>query len=298
MSNKKAPVIMFVYGRPEHTEKTLLALKENHQAKETKLYIYADGAKDNTDELKVREVQELIANVKGFESVEIIIRNENYGLARNIIEGVSEVIQKHGKAIIVEDDIVTSKYFLTYMNEALNKYEDKGNVWHISGWNYPIDTKGLQGSFLWQTMNCWGWATWSDRWSSFNKNPEYLVSNWDSNKIKKFNLDGNSNFWAQVKANYDGKINTWAVFWYATIFDNNGLCLNPAVSYVSNIGHDGSGENSLNENTYDVEVNEKYEPLIVQSKENDLAKTKIINFYKKSKQSLIRRIYNKIRRLF
>ena len=127
------------------------------------------------------------------------------------------------------------------MNEALSFYENEKNVWHISGWNYPVETSGLGDSFFLRVMNCWGWATWADRWVHFEKDPQRLIDEWSQQQKQHFDLDGSGVFWSQVTANAAGIINTWAIFWYATIYEKGGLCLNPSKSYVDNIGHDGSG---------------------------------------------------------
>lgn len=238
-----APVVLFAYARPDHTRRTLAALATNPLADQSDLIVYADAAQREADAEAVRAVRALVRSATGFRSVTIVERPENFGLARNIIEGVTEVCNHYGRVIVLEDDIVTSPSFLSFMNAALERYADEPCAWHVSGWNYPIDPEGLGDAFFWRAMNCWGWATWADRWAFFKKEPQLLIEYWDSVKIERFNLDGAYDFWGQVTANQKGITSTWAVFWYATIFENNGLCLNPAQSLVRNIGHDGSGEN-------------------------------------------------------
>jgi hypothetical protein len=238
-----APIALFVYNRPWHTQQTVKALQKNGLAQESDLFIFSDAAKAPDAEPQVADVRNYIRTVDGFKSVKIIEREKNWGLANSINDGVTEACKSYGRVIVLEDDIVTSPYFLTFMNAALDRYANEPKIWHISGWNYPIDPESLGGAFLWRAMNCWGWATWADRWQHFRKDPAYLVKTWDKDKIKRFNLDGAHDFWEQVKLNYSGKINTWAIFWYATIFDSGGLCLNRAQSLVRNIGHDGTGEN-------------------------------------------------------
>ncbi|EPK6163586.1 glycosyltransferase family protein [Providencia stuartii] len=295
-----APVILFVYGRPTHTRRTIDALLINPEASSTDLIIYSDGPKNNEDLVLVNQVRDIVKKVTGFKSVELIERKENLGLAQNIIDGVTAVCKKYEKIIVLEDDIVTSPSFLNFMNTSLNKYENNKNVWHISGWNYPLgDTQSLPETFFWRTMNCWGWATWSDRWKYFNKEPEKLINTWSKKDIYHFNLDGTYNFWSQVTANYNKKINTWAIFWYATIFSYNGLCLNPTQSLVYNTGNDGTGENCENNDIY---KNNPYTktikswPNIV--KENSDIVCKIKLFYKKHRLSYMHRIFNKIKRTF
>lgn len=238
-----APVLLFAYNRLKHTKSTIDSLKRNPEAALTELYVFSDGAKDDNDVLKVEELRKYLHDIVGFKQVNLIFRESNYGLAKNIQGGITQIIDKTEKVIVLEDDLVLSASFLKYMNYALEFYKDKKNVWHISGWNYPIQFKSDEDAFFLRIMNCWGWATWKDRWSYFEKEPANIVKSWSNKDIKRFNLDNRYNFFKQIKWNNTGKIDTWAVFWYATIFKYDGVCLNPSVSLVENAGLDGSGEN-------------------------------------------------------
>lgn len=297
--NNLAPIVLFVYNRPWHTEQTISALKTNELAEQSELIIYSDAAKNRETLPQVQAVREYLKTITGFKSVIVIERKKNLGLAKSIITGVTEVINQHGKIIVLEDDIVTSPAFLVFMNKALEFYKDKSKVWHVSGWNYPIDTDGLGDTFFWQVMNCWGWATWADRWSHFEKNPERLEKEWKKEQKQHFDLDGSGVFWQQVIGNIENKINTWAIFWYSTIYENKGICLNPARTYVTNIGHDGSGVNcansSVQKNTILNTTKESFfEKRIVES---SLAIERIKIFYKEEKKSITVRIVNKISRI-
>lgn len=236
-----APIILFVYNRPWHTKETVEALRHNSLAVESDLHIFSDHAKDAKATEDVNMVREYIVQIEGFRNVIIHKRDRNWGLADNIINGVTKVAAEYGKVIVLEDDIKTSPCFLEFMNNALNFYKDIKKVWHIGGWNYPIANDGMQDTFLWRVMNCWGWATWADRWSSFEKDTDKLIKSFSRKDIKRFNLDGVIDYWDQVLANKAGRIDSWAIYWYATIFRNNGLCLSPVQTFVENIGHDGSG---------------------------------------------------------
>lgn len=295
-----APVVLFVYARADHTQRTLNALAANPEAKETDLIIYADAARHDKDSANVQAVRDVISHVSGFKSVTLQLREHNVGLAQNIIEGVTHVCQQYGRVIVLEDDIVTSPAFLGFMNAALDKYQTEPKVWHISGWNYPISSdQPLPETFLWRTMNCWGWATWADRWQHFKKEPVQLVDSWNANEIQRFNLDGTCDFWSQVTANHQGKLNTWAIFWYATIFANNGLCLNPTRSFVINIGHDGSGENCGTEDVYKTDLENRFnQGWPIELSEHHLAVSLVKDFYQSLKPSLLRRILGKIKRVF
>ncbi|MFM5297925.1 hypothetical protein ACET9X_03170 [Aeromonas veronii] len=295
-----APVVLFVYARADHTKRTLNALAANPEAKETDLIIYADAARHDKDAAAVQAVRDVISRISGFKNVTLQLREHNVGLAQNIIEGVTHVCQQYGRVIVLEDDIVTSPAFLGFMNAALDKYQAEPKVWHISGWNYPISSEQLlPETFLWRTMNCWGWATWADRWQHFKKSPATLVENWSAADIERFNLDGAYDFWSQVTANHKGKLNTWAIFWYTTIFVHQGLCLNPTRSFVANIGNDGSGENCGAKDIYKTRLATIFHQQWPTKLTENVTVVEIIRaFYKSLKPSLLRRILGRIKRVF
>jgi len=236
-----APIALFVYNRPEHTKQTIAALQQNLLAGQSDLFIFADAAKNSEGLGGCKEVRSYIRAIKGFRTVTIYERNENWGLAKSIITGVTELVKSHGRVIVLEDDLVTSPYFLEYMNAALDRYQDDEQVMHISGYMFPIEQSGLAETFFLRTASCWGWATWARAWQHFEKDPEALIESFSQSTIKRFNMDGTYDFWTQVLKNQAKEINTWAVFWYATIFQKQGLCLHPAISMTVNIGIDGTG---------------------------------------------------------
>ncbi|WP_428687916.1 glycosyltransferase family 2 protein [Roseibium sp.] len=236
-----APVALFAFNRPEHTRQTLEALAANDLAPETRLTVFLDGSRDEEDEKNRLRILSLLREETRFGSVNVVEREENFGLTRNIIGGVTQMLSLRDRVIVVEDDIITSPTFLRYMNNALSRYESEYKVWHISGYTEPLNSNRSTDAYFSRVMNCWGWGTWKDKWQSFEKNPEKLVSEFTPEMIEDFNLNVNERFWSQVLANVDGRLNTWAIFWYATIFKQGGLCLNPYVSFVRNIGFDGTG---------------------------------------------------------
>ncbi len=303
--NKLAPVIIFTYNRPKHIQQTIQALQKNHLAENSEVFIYSDGAKNDKSRTNVNLVRNYLKTINGFKTITIIERNKNWGLANNIINGVTDIINKYGNAIVLEDDLVTSPYFLDFMNKALDFYIDKKQIWHISAWVYPtnlIQKNYNQDVFLWRMMNCCGWATWRDRWRYFEKIPDKLINNFSKKDIHKFNLDGISNHWNQVLDNRNHILNTWAIFWYATIFKQNGLCLNPTISYLSNIGHDGSGTHCQDSNyTDNLILNNNPNPKFIDLMVED---TQIVNIIKKwhlnqqkRMTNILPRIINKISRI-
>ncbi len=237
-----APIALFVYNRPAHTRQTVEALLKNELAGESDLIVFSDAPKKPEAAEAVREVREYIRTITGFRSVCIVERDRNLGLANSIIDGVTSVVNEHGRIIVLEDDLVTSPYFLKFINTALEIYQDDEKVMHISGYMFPIDNADLPETFFLRTASCWGWATWDRAWQYFEKNPGKLISEFNVPAIQRFNMDGSNNFWAQVEQNADSLIDTWAIFWYASVFQKDGLCLHPRFSMVNNIGHDDTGE--------------------------------------------------------
>lgn len=291
-----APIALFVFDRPLHTKKVVEHLKENIGSELSELYIFSDASRNIQTSKGVQDVREYIKTISGFRSLTIIEREHNFGLAKNIQDGVSFLCKTKGRVIVLEDDLLTSKTFLLFMNSALERYKNEKKVWHISGWNYSFPSRNSSDAYFWRIMNCWGWATWHDRWVHYKKDPQELMS-WDSKKKKRFNLDGNYDFFIQVEDNYYKKKNTWAIFWYATIFDNHGLCLNPKNTMVKNIGLDGSGENCGDRDIFNSQLHELSQYIWPYEIEEDTKTVAdIIEFYKKITPSKIRLLAYKIKK--
>ena len=242
--NKKklAPVLITAFNRDFHFNETLKELSKNDEAKNTCLYISIDGWIDEEDKKKQENIIKFAKKYSNkYLSLKIQQQSKNLGLSKNITESITNIINQHGKIIVVEDDIIVSRAFLKFMNDSLNYYEKKKKIWHIAAYNIVNDKKKLNEIFLLRLMNCWGWGTWKDRWFYYEKNPKKIIENFSKQQINDFNLCATNVYWDQIIDNYEGTINTWAIFWYATIFKNSGLCVNPWFSYTKNIGFDGTG---------------------------------------------------------
>ena len=238
-----SPILLFTYNRPEHTRLTLEALKKNHLSDRSRLYIFSDGYRDETDREEVMKVRELIRSVEGFASIHIEERTENVGLARNIIEGVTGVVNEHGKVIVLEDDLITSPYFLTFMNDVLERYEQEEKIAHVQGFCFPL--LDLPDAFLIKWTGSWGWATWKRAWDLFNPDGEALLSEIMKKKLnREFDFNGNYPFTRMLRKQVNGENDSWAIRWNASLFLNNKLSVNAGKSLVQNIGFDGSGRHS------------------------------------------------------
>ena len=238
-----APIILFVYNRPKHTEIVLNALKKNTLAAESTLYVFSDAAKKEKDFENVNKVREIISNISGFKEVVITEAETNIGCADSIISGITKVINEHGKAIIVEDDILTSPNFLEFMNEALDKYESDKRIYSVSGFvpNEKMAEKCKDFLFLAYRNSSWGWGTWKDRW---------VEVDWDMLQWEKIKKD--KNLWKKLqrggedtpyvlKLQMEGFIDAWDVRFYTDNVLKDKYTVFPTKTFVENIGLDGSG---------------------------------------------------------
>lgn len=234
---------MFAFNRPVHLLKSLTSLKNNTLSSESTLYIYCDGQKPGSSAEELKKIKETRAIAKKelwCKEVILVEQKENKGLAISIKEGVTELINKHGKLIILEDDLVLSKNFLRYMNDGLNAYADIENIYSINGFMFPIGFKE-QSTFLLPYTSTWGWATWKNRWAIFqpeiDTNDKAFIQ---TNAALKTRFDLSEYSYSDM---LDYGNNSWGIKWYYSIFLKNGLNVFPTLTLVQNIGNDGSGTN-------------------------------------------------------
>ena len=293
---KFAPIALFVFNRPEHTRRTLKFLQQNLLADESRLFIFSDGAKNLKDQEKVNEVRELIKKVEGFKEIEIVNRQENMGLANSIIAGVTQLVKEYGKVIVFEDDLITSPYTLQYFNDALKRYENEEKVMHIGSYMYPLKSGKLLETFFYRAATSWGWATWERAWNHFEPNIDTLISQFNKEKISQFSAEGSMNYWKQMKEFKSGRNNSWAIRWYASIFLQRGLTLNPSHSLVHNIGHDGTGIHSRINDIYNVSINPKPISIFPDKIEEDKeAYHALKDYFKNRKGSFLQRVIRYIK---
>lgn len=250
------PIVLFAYNRPEHTRLTLEALARNDLAASCDLIVYSDAPRRPEDAAGVEAVRTLLERVSGFREVRVVKREHNLGLAGNIMDGVGETVKKYGRVVVLEDDIVTSPYFLTFMRDALEAYAEDRSVMHISACRYPVRVPRREGeTFFLRVPLCWGWATWARAWDGFSRDPA-IFSSFDAEDRRRFDFRDTHGFWKQAQGNLDGKMRTWFVFWYARLFKTGGLALFPRRALARNIGHDGSGVHCGASDKYDVELSD------------------------------------------
>ncbi|MDH4329853.1 MAG: hypothetical protein OEV77_15145, partial [Nitrospira sp.] len=239
-----APVALFVYNRPAHTRQTVEALLANTLAGETPLYVFSDAPKSAAASSAVAEVRAYIRTIVGFKSVTIIERETNFGLARSIIDGVTGLCEKHGRVIVVEDDLITSPHFFSYMNDGLTRYEHEDRVMQIAGYMFPMELEILEDALFLPFITSWGWATWSRAWQHFDAEARgYQTLAKDRGLRERFDLGGHYRYFKMLQAQQEGKVDSWAIRWYLSVFLLDGLALWPKTTMVRNLGFDGSGVN-------------------------------------------------------
>jgi hypothetical protein len=239
-----APVVMFVFARPDHTRRALESLCANDLAPRTHLTVFADGPRNAADVDKVAATRNLVRGIRGLASVRLVERATNLGLASNVIAGVSEMCDRHGRVIVLEDDLVLSPYFLRFMNDALDCYADDERVASVHGYCYPTGER-LDDTFFLRGADCWGWATWARAWRHFEPDGARLLDTLRrSGLAKEFDLGGAFPYMKMLEDQTVGRNNSWAIRWHASCYLADMLTLYPGSSLVENIGNDSSGTHS------------------------------------------------------
>ena len=233
-----APIVLFVYNRPQHTLKTLEALMQNELAEKSELFIFCDGPKADAtkqDQERINKVRDLVKKKNWCKKVTIRESHVNKGLADSIVAGVTEIVNTYGKIIVLEDDIVTARGFLRYMNKALDLYENEPRVMQISGFMVPSKIE-LKQTGLFRQPASWGWATWNTSWYHYNNQIHTLLKQFKETDVSRFNIENTYHHFEELLKNEKGILKTWLIRWYASMFIHGGLCLYPHKSLVSNIG--------------------------------------------------------------
>jgi hypothetical protein len=272
-----SPIILFVYNRPWHTEQTVQALQKNLLAAKSDLFIFSDGPKVENDE-NVKKVREYIKTIDGFKSETTIEREKNLGLANSVISGVTEIINKFGKVIVLEDDLVTSKYFLKFMNESLGFFKQREDVFSISGHNYPPSIMKIPKSYkhdiyLSYRFGSWGWATWIDRWNKVDWEIKDYEKFKNDKKLQKKFKRGGDDVPGLLKYQMDGKIDSWSIRFNYCHFVCDCYNVRPVKTLVENIGFDGSGVHCGNIKKLDDSLHDDFCPRL----SNVLLNKKILN---------------------
>ena len=249
-----SPILLFVYNRPGHTREAVESLLRNPLARGSELFIYSDGVKDETASPEVEAVRRYVRGICGFKKITLVERENNWGLARNIIDGVTSVVNRYGKVIVLEDDLVVAPHFLEFMNDALETYKDEPRVGHIQAYDFT-GNPSLPDTFLIKWTGSWGWATWKRAWTNFNPDGKALLAELKRRGLtKEFDFNGKYGYTRMLRRQTEGKNDSWAIRWNASLFLKDILSLNVGRSLVQNMGFDGSGTNCGGGNLYRSEL--------------------------------------------
>ncbi len=254
--NSYAPIALFVYNRYQHIKKVIEAIKKNPISQMSTIYIFSDYSDVESEIIKIKKIRKYLQNTIGFKKKIIIERDHNLGTSKNIVMGLSQIFKKYDKCIIIEDDILISKNFLSQMNYFLDKYSKVKRIASIEGYMYPIKfKKSIPDYFFLKGTGCWGWATWRRSWQNYEESVQKLLKKFNGKKelVHDFDYYNSYPYYKMLKKQKWSKKKSWAIKWYASNFIKNNFTVYFKNTLVKNIGLDGSGENCK----IDYQINQK-----------------------------------------
>ncbi len=257
MASTYAPILVLGYNRPLHLKRVLLSLSENPEALHSDLYISIDGPRDDSDSENVNLCREVSLQTFGFRKISTNFNELNSGLSNSVISNISKVLELHDEVIVVEDDLKVSRNFLKFMNLGLREYRNEYKVASIHGYQYPVVLDPDVCVFL-RGADCWGWATWKNRWCEFEPNGTKLLNQLVSKQLSsKFNLGGALPNVNLLEKQISGIVDSWAIRWHASMFLQNRVTLYPPESLVLNLGLDGSGTHESINSIFDTKMSQQ-----------------------------------------
>ena len=247
------PLAIFIYNRPAHTQRMIESLWTNPEFADSPVWIFCDGPKTHNQEALIAETRSTAKALAPKHAV-IIERDRNLGLAKSILAGISELCDEYGRVIVCEDDLFFSPLALGYLNHALRLYKDEERAMHVSAYMFPVEGR-LPQAFFYREATCWGWATWARAWSFFEPDGRKILAHINERGLEgQFDVNGMMFFSEILKKQIQGRVDSWAIRWYGSIFVQGGLALHPAKSFVQNLGFDGTGVHCNKTTQFDVAV--------------------------------------------
>ncbi len=247
--------LLFTYNRSWHTEQVLNSLKYNTVLPQ-KLFVFQDGLRQDEDACEWNKVNSLIYGIDWCET-EIIVSEYNKGLADSIISGINYVFKEYDAIIVLEDDCVPSADFLNFMYQCLEKYQDMTKIYSVSGYAWPIELpEGDEDIYFCGRISSWGWGTWKNRWEMYQKDYTLLKQIKHDPDLSNELAVWGADLGEILIGNINGEINSWAIFWALLVIRNRGVCINPYLSLIRNIGHDGTGVNCGTTDKFKVPIDE------------------------------------------
>ena len=284
-----SPIALFAYKRVEHLRRVVDSLRQNPLAEASDLVVFCDAPRTPADVTAVGQVRSYVADIEGFRSVAVQLRENNLGLAGSLTQGISEMLQKWERTIVIEDDVLVSPFFLEYMNAALDLYAADTRVASVQGYCYPVASP-LPPTFFLRGADCWGWATWRRGWKLYRDDAAQLYKELvTADLVTDFDYQGSFRFSKALEQQANGATNSWAIRWYASAFLANALSLYPGRSLTQNIGMDGSGDNCGRLSDYDTEFSDLAVPVeSIEVKHSSLAAATFEAFFRTCTETMPR----------
>lgn len=242
----QTPVLFIAFNRPELTKKVFDVIS---LVAPPRLYIAVDGPRvNNTNDVeKIAQIREMINDISWECELHALFRENNLGCRLAVSESITWFFNQECQGIILEDDCVPSQQFFWFCEKLLERYREQTNVWHISGANLN-QNNALETYHFSAYPGVWGWATWADRWKSY----DVKIADYGPKSVSRFasRYGISRTFWSRVFAKVQkGEIDTWDFQWIFTIWSNSGLCVTPNKNMVSNIGFGEHATHTKNSNS-------------------------------------------------
>jgi len=296
-NHPEAPVAIFVYKRPLHTARLLESLLRNDSASCSPIFVFCDGARAPGDDRAVAATRRVVRETLGTRC-ELVERDRNWGLAASIIAGVTELTALYGKVIVLEDDLVLHSGCLDFLNAALRRYENETRVWHVNAYRYPIP--GAAAPSFSRLASSWGWATWQRAWTGFEPDAEKLGRDIRAAGLaSRMDFGGRFPYYEMLRNQARGRIDSWAIRWYASALIRGGLSLYPNASQVINAGMDGTGAHCDSTSEYSVELGAASQDWPAQVAEDEATYLQMRAYFGSVRGTVVRRMARRLkRRLF
>jgi hypothetical protein len=240
-----APIALFIYKRPTHTRRMIEHLQRCAGFDESPVYVFADGPRHPRDIPDIRETRSVARRLLGDHAV-FAERDANMGVDRSIISGVTELCERHGSVVVVEDDLIMSPYFLEFLNTGLRRYESEPRVMQVCAYMFDVPALLDSGDAIFLPMtSSWGWATWKRAWDLYDP----AAVGWakrlsDKRERRRFDLDGNFDYTRMLSRQMRKAVPAWDIRWYYSMFVRDGVAVYPPHTLVLNGGFDGTGTHS------------------------------------------------------
>ena len=296
-NHSEAPIAVFVYKRPAHTARLLESLLRNDAVAASPLFVFCDGARTPNDDQAVAATRGVVRDKLG-DRCRMVERDRNWGLAASIIAGVTDLTGRYGRVIVLEDDLVLHPGCIEFLNAALRRYANETGVWHVNAYRYPIP--GASAPSFSRLASSWGWATWQRAWAGFQPDAARLARDIRAaGLVSRMDFGGRFPYYSMLRMQAQGRIDSWAIRWYASALIRGALALCPNASQVINAGMDRTGENCDTTSAYSVELGPASREWPAEVVEDEATYLQMQAYFGSVRGTVVRRVARRLkRRLF